>query len=144
MQPYPHLYHASASGQETGLIPVSADGLPTLSTAPPREFDGPGDQWSPETLLCAAVADCFILTFRGVARASSLQWQKLECRVEGTLERTEQGLRFTRFVTNVQLYVASTVDAEKCRRLLEKAEHGCLVANSLSAKRELEVKIVQQ
>ena len=23
----------------------------------PAEFDGPGDRWSPETLLCAALAD---------------------------------------------------------------------------------------
>jgi len=28
--------------------------------------------WSPENLLIAAIADCFILTFRGVSRAATL------------------------------------------------------------------------
>jgi hypothetical protein len=33
----------------------------------PREFDGRGNQWSPESLLAAALADCFVLSFRAVA-----------------------------------------------------------------------------
>lgn len=144
MQPYPHTYHAAARGQSTGPISVSADSLPTLTTAPPREFDGPGDQWSPETLLCAAIADCFILTFRAIARASTLEWAHLDCHVEGILERTDQGTKFTRFVTHAQLTVSSTVELVKCRRLVEKAEQSCLVANSLSGVRQLEVNIIQQ
>jgi organic hydroperoxide reductase OsmC/OhrA len=31
------------------------------------QLGGPGGQWSPETLLVAAAAECFILTFRAVA-----------------------------------------------------------------------------
>ena len=43
------------------------------------EFGGPGDLWSPETMLAGAVAGCFILTFRAAARASSasIPWRKL-------------------------------------------------------------------
>ena len=62
MHPYPHQYRASATGKPAGAVTVTSPQLPDIETAPPPEFDGPGGVWSPESLLCAAVADCFILT----------------------------------------------------------------------------------
>ncbi len=141
MQPYPHTYIVAATGSPVGSVEVSADGLSPLHTAPPSQFGGPGDLWSPETLLCAAVANCFILTFRGIARASGLEWLNIDCRVEGTLERSGANVNFTRFVTNVELEVPDNSDPERCRKLLEKAEHGCLVANSLRGARSLQMRI---
>jgi len=143
MQPYPHVYLATASSGPNGPVPVSAAGLPDIATAAPPEFDGPGGTWSPETLLTAAVADCFILTFRAISRASKFEWQALECRVEGVLERLDKGgAYFTRFKTMARLTLAPGADAAKARLLLEKAEHGCLVANSLRSERSLEVTLV--
>ena len=78
MQDLPHHYHVNASAEAEGNIALKAEDLPQLVTAPPAEFGGPGDQWSPETLLVGAVADCFILTFRAIARASKLEWTRLE------------------------------------------------------------------
>ena len=95
MHPYPHIYTVQASSMPEGDVPVSSAGLPVLATAPPAEFDGPGDRWSPETLLCAAVADCFLLSFRGVARAQKLPWTSLQCEVQGTLDRVDGKTRFT-------------------------------------------------
>jgi organic hydroperoxide reductase OsmC/OhrA len=118
--------------------------LPDIPTAPPAEFDGPGDVWSPETLLCASVADCFMLTFRAIARASKLEWSDLSCRVEGVLERVEGGSLFTRYTTYATLTIAPAGDASRARTLLEKAEHGCLVANSLKGERMLETQIVEK
>ena len=143
MHPYPHLYKASASGAATGAVAVEGDGLPTLETAPPPEFDGPGGKWSPETLLCAAVADCFILTFRAVSRAAALPWSKLECRVEGRLERVVGGSQFTAYTTIAYLSVPPGTDVDKARGLLERAEHGCLVANSLKGARTLEAHVIE-
>jgi peroxiredoxin-like protein len=144
MQSYPHVYSVSAAGEATGSVAVTASGLPTLTTAPPREFDGPGDQWSPENLLCGALADCFILTFRAIARASKVEWFALKCDVEGTLERAEGGAYFTRFVTRAELKVPKSADVERCKALLEKAEHSCLISNSLRGARTLEVQVVTQ
>jgi organic hydroperoxide reductase OsmC/OhrA len=140
MQPLPHHYVVAATG-DAGSLRVSARGLPDLASAAPAEFDGPGDQWSPESLLCAAVASCFVLTFRAVARASRLEWRNLECNVEGLLERTDGATQFTRFTTRATLTVDSTESLDLYRRALEKAEHGCLVANSLKAQRELRAEI---
>lgn len=141
MHPYPHTYSASAAAQATGLVTVASPQLPDLRTAPPPEFDGPGDVWSPETLLCAAVADCFILTFRAVSRAAHLEWLRLDCRVEGVLERVDRVSQFTRFTTFADLVVPPQSDTGSARKLLEQAEHGCLIANSLRGTRALETHI---
>ena len=85
MKAYPHTYSVSAQGSAIGAVPVVSQGLPAIETAPPPEFDGPGGVWSPKTLLVAAIANCFILTFRGVSRAARFAWEKLEARVDGTL-----------------------------------------------------------
>jgi organic hydroperoxide reductase OsmC/OhrA len=141
MHPYPHRYRVTAAGGVAGNVTVSSPSLPDIPTAPPPEFDGPGGLWSPETLLCAAVANCFILTFRAVSRAARLEWLSLECHVEGTLERVDGKARFTRFATIARLGVPEGSDAAQARTLLEKAEHGCLIANSLNGERTLDAEV---
>jgi len=141
MHPYPHKYMVSASGGPAGAVAVLAPRLSEIPTAPPPEFDGPGDLWSPETLLCASVADCFILTFRAIARASKLEWSDLTCRVEAVLERVEGAAQFTHYTTYATLRIPPPGDATKAHTLLEKAEQGCLVANSLRGSRTLVAEI---
>jgi organic hydroperoxide reductase OsmC/OhrA len=104
-----------------------------MTSASPAEFDGPGDRWSPETLLTAAVADCLVLSFRAVARASRLPWIALYCRATGTLDRLDGVTQFTAFAVEARLRVPATTDAVSARRALEKAERICLIANSLKA-----------
>jgi organic hydroperoxide reductase OsmC/OhrA len=127
-----------------GSVAVASAALPIIETAPPPEFDGPEGVWSPETLLCAAVADCFILTFRGVSRAARFEWVKLECRVEGTLERVDGISQFTRYATHAVLTVPAGTDVARARSLLERAEHACLVSNSLRGTRTLEAEVVTE
>jgi hypothetical protein len=84
MHPFPHHYTISAVAAPDGDVALSEQQLPKLVSAPPAEFDGPGDRWSPETLVVAAVADCFVLTFRAVAKLSKLRWATLTCEASGT------------------------------------------------------------
>ncbi len=142
MHPFPHEYTVHAAGGPGGRVAVNATGLPEIETAPPVEFDGPGGTWSPETLLCASVADCFILTFRALAKASKLEWTELACRVEGKLERVEGVTRFTGFTTHARLEVARGADAGTTKALLEKAEQKCLITNSLNGTQTLEAEVV--
>ena len=142
MHPYPHQYTVSATGGPAGSVAVNATGLPEIETAPPVQFDGPGGTWSPETLLCASVADCFILTFRALAKASKLEWTGLACHVEGKLERVEGVTRFTGFTTHARLEVAQGADAGTAKTLLDKAERKCLITNSLTGTQTLEAEVV--
>jgi organic hydroperoxide reductase OsmC/OhrA len=142
MEPLPHHYPVQARSKPTGSVTLSAPGLPELASSAPREFGGPGDQWSPESLFCAAVADCFILTFRAIAQASKLPWDTLEVDVEGTLDRVEGGMRFTALAIRAKLAVPAGTPAERAERLLEKAEKGCLVTRSLAVATSLSKEVV--
>lgn len=143
-QPYPHTYEATASAEPKGSVTVASPRLEPLRTAPPAGFGGPGTLWSPETLLVASIANCFVLTLRALTRAGGLPWLGVECRVEGILERVEGVTQFSRFVTYATLSVPNGTDEAAARRLLERAEHGCLIGNSLRGARRLEAIIVQK
>ncbi len=131
MQPFPHRYTVTTSATAVGDIELTTPHVESLRTATPTEFDGPGDRWSPETLLTAAVVDCFALTFRGIARNSKLPWTTLRCDITGTLDRVERVAQFTDFDLKVHLLVPELANQEQARRILEKAEANCLIANSL-------------
>jgi organic hydroperoxide reductase OsmC/OhrA len=133
MQAFPHHYRAQAEGTSTGTVRVSTDAAPTLETHAPPEFDGPGGYWSPEALLVAAVADCYILSFRAVARASKLDWRSLSVEVEGILDRVGGITRFVGFTVSPRLSICSADGEHLAGAVLDKAERACLVTNSLNA-----------
>jgi peroxiredoxin-like protein len=130
---YPHHYKVQAAAKAEGTVTIASERLPSLLSAPPLQFGGPGDQWSPETLLVAAVADCLILTFRAVARASKLSWLHLDCSAEGVLDRVDGVSRFTEVRLHARLTLPAGGDVERGKHLLEKAEKACLITNSLKA-----------
>jgi len=133
MHPFPHHYHVTAQATDSGRVVLSHEGVAPIESSPPVEFGGPGDAWSPEGLLVAAVADCFILTFRAVARAVKLEWSDLKVAVEGTLERVDGQSSFTHFEVRATLEAAAGTNRDQAVAALERAEHGCLISNSLKA-----------
>jgi peroxiredoxin-like protein len=142
MQDLPHHYKVNASSEIDGNVALKADDLPQIITAPPAEFGGPGDQWSPETLLVGAIADCFVLTFRAIAKASKLDWNNLECSAEGVLDRVDKVTRFTTVKVTARLTVPAGTDADKAQRLMEKSEAVCLVTRSLLAEAHLDAEVI--
>jgi len=143
LQNLPHHYAATAVGRAAGDVSLTSRSSVALVSAAPEEFGGPGDRWSPETLLVASVADCFILTFRAIARASKLDWVELSCEVVGTLDRVERVTQFTHFLIKPRLVLLADGDEALALKLLEKAEQGCLVTNSLRGSKELAPELVR-
>ncbi len=120
-----------------------AHGAPrTINFSAPPEFGGEAGMWTPEDFFVASVASCFVATFRGVARASRLEFQGIEVTTEGTIEPVGAGWRFTTINLRPVLIIYAEEAREKAQRLLEKAERGCLIAQSLSATVKLEAKIM--
>ncbi len=142
MEAFPHHYQVTAIADPDENVVLKSDDMPQLISAPPAEFGGPGNHWSPEHLLVASVADCFILTFRAIARASKLPWEDIDVKAEGVLDRVDKVTRFTAFIVRPTLTIPADVDAAKAERLLEKAEAACLVTNSLDAETTLEAVII--
>jgi peroxiredoxin-like protein len=141
MQAFPHTYVVATTAQPSGDVVLTSDRLEPLATAAPAEFGGPGDRWSPETMLVGAVANCFVLTFRAIASASRLPWTTVAVDVRGTLERIERVTRFTAFTLTVTLDLPPGASEEQARRLLTKAEETCLVTQSLNGTVDLRTEI---
>jgi len=138
MKPLPHRYSARIAGGPAGYATLSSGGVPDLRTAPPLDFDGPGDAWSPEQLLLAAVASCFLLTFRSVAQASRLEFVSLSVDAEGVVDRVNSVTRFTEIVLRPRVALPAGADLVRVQRALEKAERACLVSASLDTPIRLE------
>ena len=142
MQDLPHHYVVTASAEGANNVVLSSDGIPDLETAGPPQFGGPGDVWSPETLLVGAVADCFVLSFRAIARKAKLDWVTIECDVDGELDKLDGLTQFTAFTTKATLTISDEKYLKKAEVILEKAEKYCLVTNSMKANSHLETNVL--
>ena len=141
MQPLPHYYEVTAMANEKGHMEITSNGLTPLISAPPVEFGGPGNLWSPETLMMAAAADCFVLTFRAIANMSRLCWTSLVCDAKGTLDRSDGAMRFTSIQLYAHLLLPAGADEEKAQKILEKTHKSCIVGNSLKFESTLNVDV---
>ncbi len=138
MQDLPHHYVVTASARGKDNVILSSNNLPDLETAGPPEFGGPGDVWSPETLLVGAVADCFILSFRAIARSARLDWLTLTCEATGELDKIEKFTQFVGFTVKAELTIPDEKYRKKAATILEKAEKYCLITNSMKADSHLD------
>ena len=132
MKPLPHEYQVDLTGAPAGYAAMSSVGLPDFTAAPPIEYGGPGDAWSPEHLLLAAVSSCFLFTFRAVARASKIEFLNVDAETFGTVAKADGIIRFTDIVVRATVTAADGVDEEIVRRAVDKAASHCLVSSSLS------------
>jgi len=141
MKPLPHHYEMRLAGGPSGYSTVTTEGLPELRSAPPLDFGGPGDAWSPEHLLMAAVETCLLFTLRAVAQASKLEFTDLQVTGTGTVDRADGAIRFTEIVLRPRVRFAAGTDRERALRAVEKSEKACLVSASLSTPVRLEPEI---
>jgi peroxiredoxin-like protein len=118
---------------------VSADTVPQgIEFSTPPEFGGETEMWSPETFLLAAVASCFISTFRAITEYSKFDSVALDVTVDGKIEKEQGGFRFTEVTVRPVLTVASDEQRDKALKLLLKSEAACLVSRSLNARVSIE------
>jgi organic hydroperoxide reductase OsmC/OhrA len=143
MKPLPHRYEVHLTGGPAGDARLSTAGVPDLRAAPPIEYDGPGDAWSPEHLLLAAVQACFLLTLRAVARLSKIEFTLLDLDAVGTVDRQDRVTRFSEIVLRPTLTVAAGTDRDTVLWLLQKTEKACLVSASLATPIRLEPVITE-
>jgi len=143
MKPLPHRYDVQLTGGPEGHAHLLSVGRPTLPTAPPREFGGPGDAWSPEHLFLASVEACFLFTFRAVARASHVHFVDMNVHAEGTVDRQGGETRFVEILLRPRIIVAPGCDREKLAQVIAKTGKACLVTASLSTPVRVAAEIVE-
>lgn len=129
----PHHYIASVTRTGPSRATIAAAPRPELSGAPPPEFDGPADRWSPEHLLLASLGLCLETTFDALARRAELSVASWRATVTADLDRTPAGVELTRFHVAVAIEVATAGDVDRARDVLARAGRQCLVSNALRA-----------
>lgn len=143
MKPLPHAYAVHLKAGPTGYATNSSEGLPELRAAAPRDYDGPGDAWSPEHLVLVSVQTCLLLTFRALARMSQLPFVDLEVDTSGTVDKQEGVTRFTDIVLRPKLSVPPGTNKERALKVLERSEKACLVSASLATPIRLEAEVIE-
>ncbi len=126
----------SARAAAAPQIAAASTGAPPIEFSAPPEFHGDGGYWTPEHFLVAAVAACFLTTFRAIAGLAKFAPEALKVQAEGVVEKTEGGYRFTRVRLRPVLTIRPEQDQEQAARLLEKAARSCLVSHSLRSELE--------
>ena len=141
MEPLPHIYKVGSSASTHSPVTLSCEGVVDLLSVAPKQFGGTGEHWSPEDLLVASVADCYIMSFKALAQASKLDWDSIRCDTVGKLDRIERSTKFTEFDLTVALTIPEQASRSMAERLLQKAKQICLITNSLSAQCTLQTEV---
>ena len=130
-----HEYRVNAIGAGGRNGVVHADGvLSCISFSAPPEFLGEPGRWTPEHLLVAAVASCFVSTFFGIAEKSRTGLASFNLDAEGVLGNEDGIWRFMEIKLRPVVTILKEEDRDRVIRVLEKAEKSCLIARSLQCK----------
>jgi len=133
MHPFPHQYTVAAAARPDGDVPLSVPGARVIESAPPKEFDGPGNQWSPEQLLTAALSQCHMLSYLHLCAVAGVVVTEYTDDAYGTMtEATDGGGRFTEVVLRPRVTVTSADMIEAAASLHREARTRCFIANSVN------------
>lgn len=136
MTPFPHRYIVTLSNGKLLAPPREP-----IAVGPPPQFGGVDREWSPEELLVGATLECLWTTFEALARRHGLAVHAWSGTGTAILDRGSPIPIFTSITLSVELHV-SAGDEARTRSVLERAEHGCIVANALKVPVTLESTIV--
>lgn len=142
MQPFPHFYKVASEATTNSSIILKSDGVVDLLSTAPKEFGGSGEEWSPEGLLVASIADCYIMSFKALARGSRLEWENIACDAVGKLDRIDKITRFIQYDLMVSLTIPLNASRALAERLLQKSKEICLVTNSLKGECLLQAEVI--
>src|ERR1041385_1434442 len=102
-QPFPHRYETNLVWEGGSRAALSSGVRPVLVGGPPPEFDGEAGWWSPEHLLISAANLCLMTTYMVLVRKAGLELSGYRSQAEGVLEKTKEGIVFTRIVLHISI-----------------------------------------
>ena len=123
---------------------MDAEGKPPVEVATPPEFKGHPGIWSPEDLFVESVNVCTMVTFAGISRRRGVKFLGYRCRARGVLEMVDGAFKFTQITLEPVVTVAEEADVEPVRETLREAEAKCLIANSITARVQMNERVTVQ
>ncbi len=115
----------------------------TLTVATPPQFPGGVEGiWSPEHLFISSVSSCFMTTFLAIAEYSKLAIENIEVKAVGKLDKIDGKLMVSEITLKPELMIAEGANADKAKRIMEKAETACLISRSVKTEIILDPKVI--
>ncbi len=111
---------------------LKIEGIPDLDIGTPPEFRGHEGIHSPEQMFVASLNGCIMSTFLTFAEKTRTKFTKFECAAEGTLEKVEGKLKFTKIILYPKVEVPSEREKKHVLYTLKLADKHCLVTNSMN------------
>ena len=128
--PVPHHYSATISRTFASRARVEAPPRAALDGGPSSEMNGDATAWSPEHLLLSSLGLCMLTTFEAFCARDGVELVAWNAGLNGTVERSSQGLIFSSIVLSLDMEVGGNID--RVEETLEDAKRYCLIINSLS------------
>lgn len=120
--------------------PVLDDSIEVVT---PPEFDkGIAGKWSPEHLYVASINSCLMTTFAAIAEYSKLNFEALEIKAVGKMEKVDGKFMFSELTLYPTLTIGNQKFSDKAERILKKAHEACLISRSVKTRIHLEPEIV--
>jgi organic hydroperoxide reductase OsmC/OhrA len=137
-----YCFRASAVPRRIGTVRVVTGDKPALEIATPVEFhNGLPGYWSPEDMLVAATASCYVLTVRALAQRRGIPLDDLEVAATGHVTRRADG-RFGFALVELQVSLSTDVEHEEAvAAVARNAERSCIVGRALEVPVELELNV---
>jgi organic hydroperoxide reductase OsmC/OhrA len=135
-------FRVGAVPRHYGTVRVITGDKPALEVATPAEFrNGLPGYWSPEDMLVAATASCYVLTLRALAHRRGIPLDDLEVTGIGHVTRRADG-RFGFVLVELQVSVTTDVEYEEAAGAVARAaERGCIVGRALEVPVEVELSV---
>lgn len=109
----------------------SSTHTPSIPCSVPQYFGGPGKDYSPEDLLALSLANCFVGTFKVIAKNSNFEFSKINVQCSIELDQPSS----SKFVTRRALIKVSldhSSDPAKAESLLRVTKKAGIILNSVS------------
>lgn len=115
--------------------------LPPIPSAIPPEFMGPGGGYSPEDLFALALLNCLIATFKVYCEKSNASFERIEGKVDLTVDRLAGQTGFAMTQADIYLDVRGAQDPGRIKKLLDAAIKDCAVSNSIKTGKTFHINI---
>jgi osmotically inducible protein OsmC len=115
-----------------GTIEPGSGAFGPLAVRFPARLESESDTTSPEELIAAAHATCYVMVLANVLSSNGFPAEDLEVTAVCRLNRTEDGLKIEGVELQPQARIAR-IDASQFDDFARKAEQRCPVSNALRA-----------
>ena len=123
---------------------ISAFGLPPIAASADPAFRGDADRWNPEQLFIAALSQCHMLWYLGLAAQAGVAVTAYEDHPSGVMiEETSGAGQFESVTLNPTVTITAESDPELAEELHARVAEYCFIARSVNTPVHHEVTIVQ-